>query len=412
MTKRRVAIVHGILAAGNGGSEARAMWAAEALKRQFAVSVISPGPVYLDRLNAFYGTSIRPEHVQIRRLHIPRLLESRRAPSALQGAFAARALRALAQEYDVLISTYNLCDFGTTAIQCIADFSWDERVRRQFDPLPAGMSSVVHRDHRLRRAYLRLCQRIGPPSGRNLFSEDMFVANSRWTAKLLRKKYGVAAEVIYPPVTGECSDVPYEWRVDDFVCIGRIAAEKRIERMIRVIGAVRSHGYAVRIRIIGPLDNSHYARTIASLAQRYSEWVLLEGLQAGEEKRRIFEACRYGIHGREGEAFGIAVAEMVKAGCITFAPAEGGPAEILDHEALLYRNDDDAVEKITAVLDSQMLRDKLNRHLRRQAEQFSPESFMAGLRSAVNRFLCRLPHIDSPKSKEPQSALSIQSLQR
>ena len=65
MTKRRVAIVHSILAAGNGGSEARAMWAAEALKRQFAVSVISPGPVYLDRLNAFYGTRIRPEHVQI-----------------------------------------------------------------------------------------------------------------------------------------------------------------------------------------------------------------------------------------------------------------------------------------------------------------------------------------------------------
>ena len=78
---------------------------------------------------------------------------------------------------------------------------------------------------------------------------------------------------------------------------------------------------------------------------------------------------------------------MVKAGCITFAPAEGGPAEILDHEALLYRNDNDAVNKITAVLDSQMLRDKLNRHLGRQAEQFSPESFMAGLRSAVKQFL-------------------------
>jgi len=43
-------------------------------------------------------------------------------------------------------------------------------------------------------------------------------------------------------------------------------------------------------------------------------------------------SSRYGIHGAEGEGFGIAIAEMVKAGCVTFAPAVGGPAEILDHE--------------------------------------------------------------------------------
>jgi len=78
---------------------------------------------------------------------------------------------------------------------------------------------------------------------------------------------------------------------------------------------------------------------------------------------------------------------MVKAGCITFAPAEGGPAEILNHEALLYRDDDDAVEKISAVLSHQALREELSRHLRHQAEKFSPENFMAGLRSVVYGFL-------------------------
>src|SRR5580658_4945269 len=254
MTKRQVAIVHGVLAAGNGGSEARAMWAAEALKRQFAVSVISPGPVYLDRLNEFYGTTIRPEQVQIRRLRIPRLLESRRAPSALQGAFAARALRALAQEYDILISTYNLCDFGIAAIHCIADFSWDEELRRRFDPPPGGLHGLFHCSQALRRYYLQLCKAIAGSSGRDVFAgDDMIVANSYWTAAKLKQRHGVIARVIYPPVADEFPDVPHEKRHNDFVSIGRVSVEKRIERLIRIISAVRERGHDVRLRIIGPV---------------------------------------------------------------------------------------------------------------------------------------------------------------
>ena len=89
----------------------------------------------------------------------------------------------------------------------------------------------------------------------------------------------------------------------------------------------------------------------------------------------------------KGKHFGIAVAEMVKAGCITFAPAEGAPAEILNHEALLYYNDDDAAQKIGAVLEREALREKLIRHIRHQADKFSPEAFMFGLRDAVHHFL-------------------------
>ena len=113
----------------------------------------------------------------------------------------------------------------------------------------------------------------------------------------------------------------------------------------------------------------------------------------GAEKAQILAACRYGIHGREGEAFGIGVAEMVKAGCITFAPAEGGPAEIVNHEALLYRDDDEAIEKITAVLDQRALRGELIDHLRNQAKHFSPEAFMTGLREAVTTFFTRLARL-------------------
>jgi len=385
--KRRVAIVHGQLGGGNGGSEARAMWAAESLKRDFAVSLVTAGPIDLTQLNLFYGTKIGSQDVRLHSLPMPPVLGDKSAPAALRGAFASRALKSLVNDYDILISAYNLCDFGTPGIQCVADFSWDEVLRRRFDPPPGGIYNLFHRFQSLRSCYLRLCKAIDPPSGHDVFGgEDVLVANSHWTATRLLERYRVDARVVYPPVAGAFPDIPQEHRYNDFVCIGRISAEKRIERMIHIIGAVRSCGHNVRIRIIGPVDSSPYAKSIVDLAGQHRDWVLLEGRKVAPEKARILADCRYGIHGREGEAFGIAVAEMVKAGCITFAPAEGGPAEILNHEALFYHNDDEAVSKITAVLDQKALRGELIRHLRHQAEKFSPESFMAGLREAVNDF--------------------------
>jgi glycosyltransferase involved in cell wall biosynthesis len=363
------------------------MWAAQALKDDFVVSLVTAGPVDLPRLNHFYGTTIDPSQVRIRSLAIPRVLSGRRAPSALRGAFANRALKYIASEYDILISAYNPCDFGRAAIHCVADFSWDEELRRSFASPPGGVHGLFHRVAPLRSSYLRLCGMIAPPSGRELFSgDDFIVANSNWTAARLRERHLADARIVYPPVAGAFPDVPHEFRKSDFVCIGRISPEKRIERMIEMVRTVRGRGHNVRLRIVGLFDASPYARKIATIAERSREWIVLEGQQLGEDKIKLLANCRYGIHGCEGEAFGIGVAEMIKAGCITFAPAEGGPAEIVNHRALLYDNDADAVEKICAVLDSEALSNELIRHLRHQAEKFSTDVFISSLREVVDGF--------------------------
>ncbi|MGA7871730.1 MAG: glycosyltransferase family 4 protein [Candidatus Binatus sp.] len=366
------------------------MWGAEALKRDFETSIVTSSTLNLGAMNEFYGTSLGEEEITLRRLVTPPLLARLSGAAALRGAFFQRTVRSIADEYDMLISGYNLCDFGAPGIHRISDFSWDEELRTKHDPAPSGIRGIFHRHLWLRRAYLALGRRVQMSSSRNLFSgEDLILANSQWTAQILRDRYGAASEVLYEPVTGEFPDVPRERRSDDFACIGRISPEKRIERMIRMVGVVRSRGHNVRIRIIGPLDNSPYSKRIGSLALGHPEWVLLEGSRAGEDKLRILTDCRYGIHARKGEAFGIAVAEMVKAGCITFAPAEGGPAEILDHDSLLYRDEDDAVEKICAVLSRPALQASLLEHLWRQAEKFSAENFMRDFRAAVEKFLAK-----------------------
>ena len=382
--KRTVAVFHPRL--GFGGSEAVAMWALEALKHEYDVSIVTTGAVDLAALNSFYGTAVREEEVKVRQLPIPRMLSGIRSGAAIRGAFIQRATRQVACEYDVWFSAYNPCDFGVPGIYLL-DLSWDEELRTRFAPSPRGFEGLFHRVAPVRAIYLWLGRRISRPSGRDLFSgEDVLLANSGWVASVIERKHGVRYGVLYPPVPGGFADAPFESRNDDFACIGRISEEKRLERVFEILGKVRARGYQVRLRMTGDFGANKYARKIQALA-RSLPWVIPEGSVSEQRKQEILRSCRYGIHGAEGEAFGIAVAEMVKAGCITFAPVEGGPAEVLGHDALLYRDADDAVEKICAVLSRPALRASLLEHLRRQAEKFSAENFMRDLRAIVAKFL-------------------------
>ncbi len=362
------------------------MWGAEALKRDFDVSIVTTNAIDLAALNSFYGTAVGEEEVKLRQLPIPRILSRIRSGAAIRGALFERAMRQIACEYDVLFSAYNPCDCGVPAIHLL-DLSWDEELRTRFAPRPRGFQVLFHRVAPVRAIYLWLARRISSPSGRDLFSgEDVPLANSLWVASVIERKHRVKCGVLYPPAPGGFADAPFESRNDDFACIGRISEEKRLERVFEILGRVRARGYQVRLRMVGGFGTKKYERKIQALARRLP-WVILEGSVSEQRKQEILRSCRYGIHGAEGEGFGIAVAEMVKAGCITFAPAEGGPADILDHEALLYRGDDDAVEKIYAVLSRPALQASLLEHLRQQAGKFSAERFMRDIRAVVDKFL-------------------------
>jgi glycosyltransferase involved in cell wall biosynthesis len=125
---------------------------------------------------------------------------------------------------------------------------------------------------------------------------------------------------------------------------------------------------------------------IRRLVNQHRDWVIPEGRKVGSEKTRLLHRHRYGISACGVEAFGIAVAEQVKAGCIPFVPDSGGQTEIVGDPALCYADPDDAVAKIDAVLRDEAKQHALREHLRRQAEQFSAERFMQEFRGVVERF--------------------------
>jgi glycosyltransferase involved in cell wall biosynthesis len=146
-------------------------------------------------------------------------------------------------------------------------------------------------------------------------------------------------------------------------------------------------GINIHLHIIGKIDSSDYVAKLRRLSGENSEWVYMEGGKFGKEKNEVLAKHKFGIHGRPKEAFGIAVAEMVKAGCIPFVPDDGGQTEIINHPALLYGSVEDGVNRIESVLENNEMQAALREHLAKQAEKFSAETFMSEIREVVRDFL-------------------------
>ena len=283
------------------------------------------------------------------------------------------------------ISAYSPTDWGLPAIHFIADFSWHSELRKRLHPSPPG---YIYRNSPLRWAYLKTASAFRRPSGRDVLKDDILIANSSWSASLLKENCGTSCStVVYPPVLENFPFVSWDNKELSFVMIGRIAPEKRIEWAIEILDAVRQRGYPVRLHLCGPIQSDLYGRKIIRLCNHRTHWIFLEGIVSGTRKVQILSHCRYGIQTCAAEAFGISVAEMIKAGSIVFAPNNGGQTEILQSPDLLFTDTNDAVDKVCAVLSSSKKQRTLLAHLVTCAETFGADKFKQQSLSAIESAL-------------------------
>ena len=378
----RVAIVHPQLIAG-GGSEACAMWTLQALQDESRLTLVTMGRPDLRALNSNYGTEIDLARLETRFQPIPLGLRTRF--DALRGFRLARYCRRHASDFDVMISAHNIMDFGVPGIQVIADLSFDDGLRRELGFAGGVAESSFHRASAGRSLYIGLARALAGDR-RDGWMGNRTVANSKWTASLLRDRLGLVSEVVYPPVVGDFPLVPWDEREDGFVVMGRLVPEKGIGTIVAILAEIRKER-PIHLHIIGRRGPAATVRGIEELCRRHAEWVHLEGEMYGPEKMRFLAGHKYGISGCRSEAFGIAVAEMVKAGCLVWVPDGGGQTEILAHPELIYAGRDEAVAKIRSVLTEPEKQTRLRDHLRARAGLFSAERFVREMRVIVREFL-------------------------
>lgn len=378
----RVAVVHSQLLPG-GGSEVCAMWTLQALAGEHRVTLITMGRPDLAALDRSCGTAVGGSGIDVRALPIPPGL--RRRFDALRGVRLDRHCRRHAGDFDAMISAYNPMDFGHPGIQMVADFSFDDGLRREVHAGSGAASGALYAASAGRSLYLSLAAALAGRSGDG-WTANRTLAVSEWVRALLKDRFDVDATVLYPPVSVEPPQVPWEEREDGFVVMGRLVPEKGIPLVIDILAEVRKVK-PVHLHVLGRPARAAYAREIDRLCRANQSWVRLEGEIYGREKDALLARHKYGISGCRGEALGVALAEMVVSGAVVWVPDGGGQTEVVADRALVFDGRDDAVSRIVSVITDPARESALRRHLEGRAAAFSSSRFVSGVRSVVRDFL-------------------------
>ena len=384
--RRRVLLVQPSMQPPGGGNGVAA-WMLQALSDVHDVTVLSWWPVDVAPIDRFFGTSLNraafktavvPERWRFAPDHLP-------VPAALlRSALLMRYTRRVTDGFDVIVGVHNETDYGRRGIQYV-------HYPTYLRPRPEADLRWYHRVPPMLHAYYRIADRLADFSLERVRA-NLTLTNSNWTASHVKRFLGIDAQTLYPPVASTEAQLPWPERRVGFVAMGRISPEKEYERIIRIISGVRQRVAGITLTIVGTWDRAsqrYYERVRAAArsVDPAGAWISFRRDLARVDVRTLLGSTRYGIHGMREEHFGMAPAEMVRAGMIVWVPNGGGQIEIVGGAPeLRYDSEQQAVEQIVDVLTRNSEQQRLREQLAGHADRFSAEHFMRAARQIVADF--------------------------
>lgn len=367
-----------------GGGNGVAAWILQALVSEYRVTVLSWQPVAVDPINRFFGTHLHRSDfdsivLPLKWRFIPDLLPT---PAALvKMSVLMRYTRQVSPGFDVIFGVNNETDYGQRGIQYIHYPSY-------LRPRPEVDMRWYHRPNAALTAYYAVADRLAGFSMARL-KANLTLVNSDWTGHHVRSFLGGNPRTLYPPVADPGPGLPWAERAPHFLAIGRVTPEKEYDRVMRILARVRVDAPDLRLTIVCTVDR-RAAQLLADLqaqARSLGDWIQFRQDLSRDELRALMGAHRYGIHGMREEHFGMAPAELARAGAIVWVPAAGGQVEIVGGEpALMYDSEEEAASKIRAVLADPAAQTRLRAALSARAERFSTDRFVREVRDIVAGF--------------------------
>ncbi|GAA0455378.1 glycosyltransferase [Halococcus dombrowskii] len=289
---------------------------------------------------------------------------------ALRSVLLERFFRSSATPFDLAVSTANELSLSIPSVQYIHYPQF--HLHRLADGDPGRLN--------------RLLSRLAGPSSSELAREDtVLLANSSWTADVVADVYETRPEVLHPPVDPIPCELAWEQREDGLVAVGRLAPDKRLLDVIAVVDAIRDRGYDLHLHVVGAAPRAYrrYAERVAAAANE-RPYVSLERDVPRNRLEQLLCTHKYGLNMKQGEHFGMVVAEYVAAGMVAFAPASGGQQDVLgNRHDRLFDSVDEAVSLITNAMAA-------NDPPELQPDRFAREQFQTSLRRYVNESLTAL----------------------
>ena len=358
------------------------------LKEQYDVTLITGHPIAISELNSFYSTSLRDNEISVCVVPLPHYLGVLNRFAALRWYRVLRYSKKNSSNYDLMFSSFGLMDFGKKGIQYLLDPNFNERLLKMLNPSPRKWKRWFYKDTVFRKFYLNLADKMKNYSVEGM-KKNVTLVDSNWTGALAQSIFGLETITVYPPVLAKYPYVPWGEREDGFICMGRIVPEKQIERTIEIIGKLRLVFPKIHLHIMGKIGDRAYGNYLKALISENKRWLFLEGDVGWEQKTELLSKHKYGIHGKENEPFGIVIAEMASAGCLVWVPNSGGQIEIVNHQLLTYANADEAVNKISRVIQDIDLQDKIRTHLSKQSKIFTVTKYQSDIRRVVIQALAK-----------------------
>jgi glycosyltransferase involved in cell wall biosynthesis len=311
-----------------------------------------------------------------------RIADALPVPAALiKLSLLMRYTRKVSAGYDVLFGIHNETDFGRRGIQYV-------HYPTYLRPRPDVDLRWYHRPRRALAVYYRLADAIAGFS-LDRMTRNLTLVNSDWTGEHVRRFLGVNTRTLYPPVVDPAPEVAWQERRDGFLAIGRISPEKEYERVMDIVARVRQHRPGVTLTIVGTWDRhaGRYMGRLRARAEALGPWIAFRHDLPRDEVRQLMATHKYGIHGMREEHFGMAPAELARAGCIVWVPRGGGQMEIVDREpALMYDTEEEAAARILRTMDDAAEQVRLRARLAASGARFSTSNFVRQVREIVEQW--------------------------
>lgn len=369
-----------------GGGNGVASWMLQALVEDHEVTTLTWRPLDTGPIDRFSGTSLSGRTIArvvvsgLRRMAVDVVPTSM---ALMRTSVLTAAARRMAPDFDLLVGANNEADFGRPSVLYVHYPCY----RR---PRPTVDIMWFHHPLVVLDAYYAIADRVADVSAERL-RQNLVLTNSDWTGGLYRSIHGGETTTLYPPVPSAFPDVPWADRDNGFVCIGRIAPEKEIERVIDIVAGVRRVHTDAHLHIVGTPGKASYYRRVMRRISRLP-WVSTHENVPQSEVIRIISTHRYGLHGMLEEHFGMGPAEMVCGGCVVWVHNAGGQVEVVDRDPrVLYEDVDDAVAKILEVMGNKDTLQSARRALAHRRAAFSVDVFTARVRALASDFIARHP---------------------
>ncbi|MGD0300501.1 MAG: glycosyltransferase family 4 protein [Bryobacteraceae bacterium] len=391
--KPRVLVVHPRLTCIGGGN-VMAAWTLEALRSHFEVSFATLEPLDYTALNFSFGTSLREGDIEIR-LAPPRYQRILRTMPTQGALLDISVIMRWAQDldregcYDVLYGTSNEMDFHRRGVQYV-NYPWF------YLPRPQIEMSWFHRIPGVLGMYRRSCMALARAT-RSGLRRNLMLANSQFVVERIKQAHGIGAQIIHPPVPGDFVDLPFDQRRLAVAAVGRVHPTKRWDTAVDIVESVRRRGHNLELTLIGHGDDVAYGRRLEGMAATRPWFRWLRNLSRAQLLVELSQH-QYGIHPMWEEHFGIAPAELQRAGCIPFVHNSGGQVEIVGGDnRLTFDSVEDAARKIARVIETPALQAELRGQAAERRNWFTAERFCDSVREIVTEF-ARNAAVTEPRS--------------